>query len=232
MKVEFSISDAPRNPNFPFEINTINDGGVKSGPKYATYEDIVAMLGKSTGIMSEYPDDMILLPRGTIIHQVTNTKDRHKLAFIIDKMEWPIQYESNGRATRHVIGFPKLIAIVKIRTVKDGYMLDGVKLYAVNESDKINLGTALFTFPFTNVSKDSHLVCFGNNEMPIVNCLSELERFFNLFVAAPFGEDYGCRTSHGIHKFSDLLPIVENNPFNDDWLVPAHDTLGHVFKRQ
>lgn len=98
------------------------------------------------------------------------------------------------------------------------------RLFAVlNDKKPIEDETPLFHFPYPNVGKSNGIVCWGRNQRLEITRLTELERAFQWFIASPFNEDHGVRTTHGIANFRKLIDRIQDKPFDDEWLIPIRN---------
>lgn len=69
------------------------------------------------------------------------------------------------------------------------------------------------------------------NQRLEIKDIVELERAFRWFVASPFNEDHGVRTTLGISRFRALIERIKEQPFDDDWLMPSNNKFGDLFKK-
>lgn len=235
MKWKFEISDLPEDVNFPVMGTQILDNGVKRGPFYFKIEDIIKALQKE-------PDNLLdaeevknreeptpVLPFGTIRYSKNKTGERHRVTMVMDKKMWDIRYFDDEHKF-YTIGFPRMIIQYLVVPTDLYFQIAEMRIYAILDDKKpVTDETPLFVFPYPNVSKGNAIVCWGQNKRLEIQNLTELERAFRWFIAAPFNEDHGVRTTLGINHFKSLLKRIKDKPFDDEWLMPMNITFGKLF---
>ncbi|MEN0651321.1 hypothetical protein NSQ82_20315 [Caldifermentibacillus hisashii] len=235
MKWQFEISDIPEDANFPVRGLQIMDNGVKRGPFYFRVEDIIQALTKEPDNLHDADGEKAkeestpVLPVGTVRYSTNKTGSKHRITMVMDKKMWDIRYFDNEYKF-YTVGFPRMIVQYLVVPVGSYYRISEMRIYAVLDDRKpISEETPLFVFPYPNVSKGNAIVCWGQNERLEIKNLVELERAFRWFVAAPFNEDHGVRTTFGINRFKTLLDRIKDQPFDDEWLMPMNKTFGQLF---
>lgn len=231
MKWILEIADCPDNTDFPIKIFRENNAGVITGPKFMSIRDFLGAFIEADPV-DDIPemDFSPTLPLGTIRFGQDRTGSTQMVALEIPKKIWEIRYVNDGEI--YSIGFPRLVATYLLRKITDNSLrIVEMRLFAVLDNKKsINDNTKLFTFPYPNVGKDNGIVCWGDNERPVIKSHVELERAFNWFVSAPFNEDLGVMTTLGIKSFHHLISWIKDKPFDDEWLISANKTFGELFK--
>lgn len=235
MRWQFELSDIPKNAEYPIEAHQIGDNGVRRGPFYFRVEDMITAL-QQTPENAHDADSLIgeeqstpPLPLGTIRYSRNDSRSRQRVTMLLDKKIWEIRY--GNEENFYSIGFPRMILqylIVPINGI--GLRILEMHIYAVKDDGQpMKEDTPLFVFPYPNVSKSNGIVCWGQNERLEIESIVELERAFRWFVAAPFNEDHGVRTTHGINRFRLLLEQIQDLSFEDDWLIPSHKVYRDLF---
>lgn len=226
MKWLFEISDQPESLAFPVIGTQHFDNGVKKGPFYFSMADFIIALKNEPD--QRYDEDTDLekstpaLPLGTIRYSANNTGEKQRVTLEIPKKKWQIRY-GDETDKFYTIGFPRMVVqFLTSSLMRDKKSkIDDIFIYAVLDNKRpITDTTELYSFPYTNVWKDSGRVCWGSNERLTINELVELERMFNWFISAPFNEELGVKTIHGIPNFKYLIEQIEDQDFEDDWLLP------------
>ncbi|KYD20582.1 hypothetical protein [Caldibacillus debilis] len=233
MKWCLEITDVPQNTDFPILGYQIMDNGVRRGPFYFRVEDLITALSSEPDFIGEAEEELDkhstpTLPLGTIRYSANPLKTKHRVTMAIDKKMWEIRYEGDDEF--YCIGFPRLIVQYLVEQSLGQYRVTEMRLFAVRDDNKpINDETQLYRFPFPNVNKESGIVCWGQNPRLEIKSLVELERAFYWFVSAPFNEDWGVRTTLGIPRFKTLIQRIKEQPFNDEWLIPANRNFADLF---
>jgi len=220
MKVIFEIEDCPSDLNYPISYWIVSSNGIKKGPFCMNEGQLVEFLmTKSEGLEHSIISSPIL-PENVLRYE--KTAGQHIITIVVEKQSFFIRY---GNKEPVELPFPKMVVKYRLLEVQGGYRVTQIKVAAVSSSEKLTDDTQLHYFPFTNVCKEDHVVCWGENEKANIKDFSELEQVFKWFIASPFGEDYGCRTTHGIALLVTLMERIQGKEFDDSWLVPAPFSL-------
>ncbi|WP_374717725.1 hypothetical protein [Neobacillus sp.] len=232
MKWQLEISDCPTNATYPIKAFQIGDNGVKRGPFYLKVEDVISALQhrpeNSDCDFSEMKHLTPCLPFGTIRYSKNDNGTRHRVTMVLEKRIWEIRYGDEDEFFS--IGFPRLI--IQYLVTGEKLRIAEMRIFAVQDDRQAIMdATPLFAFPYPNVRKSDGIVCWGLNERLELNSLTDLERAFRWFVAAPFNEDHGVITTLGINCFRTLIERVRDKDFDDNWLVPVNLNFGDLFKK-
>lgn len=123
------------------------------------------------------------------------------------------------------VGMPRLLFAVKVFQ----NMIQNVKVCAIKATN-ITEDTPLYNYPFSNVDGVGTFgggnICFGSNKMSTINIqnVAGLHSLPNMFLSMPNNHDkYG----HNLIEcsYSDLLELLEGQPFDNDILEPGDITL-------
>ncbi|MER2009796.1 MAG: hypothetical protein ABS939_20360 [Psychrobacillus sp.] len=230
MKWQFEILDIPENSSYPVKAMQVYDNGIKKGPFYLTIKDLTNALNSEPELLLDPEKAMKTetivtptLPVGTIRYSSNEAKTRERITIEIPKKQWDIRYRDNEDFFN--IGFPRMIVQYVIATdSKDIKKIVETRLVAVLDDKRpIQEDTPLFMFPYPNVGKSNGIVCWGQNQRLEINNPTDLERSFQWFIASPFNEDHGVRTTLGIDNFRKLIEHIQDKPFQDDWLIPLNN---------
>lgn len=234
MRWQLEISDVPKNAVYPIEAFQIGENNVRRGPFYLKIEDVIEALQQNPENLHDADDlrekeqSTPCLPFGTIRYSKNKTGTRQRVTMLLEKKIWEIRYENEEEFFS--IGFPKLVLqYLIVPTNENRYRISEMRIYAIEDNGKpVTDETPLFIFPYPNVGKSNGIVCWGQNERLEIQSLTELERAFRWFVAAPFNEDHGVRTTLGIPHFRALIERIKDKPFNDAWLMPSNLKYGDL----
>lgn len=72
-------------------------------------------------------------------------------------------------------------------TVRNGKVQD-TRVFCLGDGNP-DSGSPLYTFPLGNVAPDGK-VCWGQNSLPVIRTLKDLEQVMSLFISFPFNGDY------------------------------------------
>lgn len=226
MKWQFEISDCPLNPNYPVETFQLYDSGIKKGPFYLRIEDLLESLQArpenfhdAEAMMQVETNVSPIFPVGTIRYSSDELQTRERITMEIPQKQWDIKYRDSDEF--YNIGFPRMVIQYLISTEKNTKRMIETRIFAVlNDGKPILDETPLYYFPYPNVGKANSIVCWGQNQRLEIQRLTDLARSFQWFIASPFNEDHGVRTTHGIANFRRLIEHIQDKPFEDDWLIP------------
>ncbi len=234
LKWHLEISDCPSNSTYPIRGYKENDNGVKFPPVFLTVQSVIEALQAQPGNLLDADglrsDEKSTpsLPFGTIRYSSNELSTRERITIEIPKKQWEIRY--SNEESIYTIGFPRMIVQYLIVPSGEKKKISEMRIYAVEDNKRpINEETPLYTFPFPNVGKSNGIVCWGQNSRQELNSLVELERAFLWFVSAPFNEDHGVQTTQGIPSFKKLIKVIEDKPFDDEWLIPMRKTFEDLF---
>ncbi|MDE3841012.1 hypothetical protein C0966_17245 (plasmid) [Bacillus methanolicus] len=238
MRWQFELTDVPKNAEYPIEAFQIGDNGVRRGPFYYRVEDIITALQQTpenahdADALRDEEHSTPVLPRGTIRYSRNNSGTKQRVTMVLDKKMWEIRYGEEDEF--FTIGFPRMILqYLVVPANENGFRISEMRIYSIQDNGQpVTEDTPLFTFPYPNVSKSNGIVCWGQNERLHIHSLVELERAFRWFVAAPFNEDHGVRTTHGINRFRTLIEKIREQSFEDDWLMPSNKVFGDLFNNK
>lgn len=229
MKWQFELSDCPINPAYPIKATQLYDNGVQKGPFHLTMEDFINSLKvepdglhNAEKLVEEETNVSPTFPVGTIRYSSDPWHTRQRITMEIPQKQWDIKYGDDDEFFS--IGFPRMVIQYLISSQNDQKKMIETRLFAVlNDKKPIDDETPLFHFPYPNVGKSNGIVCWGRNQRLEITRLTELERAFQWFIASPFNEDHGVRTTHGIANFRKLIDRIQDKPFDDEWLIPIRN---------
>ncbi|QJX65053.1 hypothetical protein HLK66_25535 (plasmid) [Niallia circulans] len=227
MDIIFRLSDEPQHLNAQVEVlqitsdfnNTLEsldqmiklNGRMIEGLYNITLPNLFSILQESIEdyiIDSQTP----ILPKNCVKHVWINELAKHQLVYIeVPKQQLDMRY---GKTLFKQVGLPRLIFLYEVMEKK-------VKLkniVAVKDSKFLTKDTEVFLFPFSHVSLDGH-VCMGGNTFPEIDDIYQLNSLHLLFLQAPFGEDYGAKTTTNL-SVAELFKKYENKQFDDEILLP------------
>lgn len=235
MNWTLQFTDVPKNPDFPIIGRQEIAPGVKGPEQYFSLEQVIRVLSNITEMPESEPnlrEEMIIspiLPEGTLLYSSHPNGNLEQIVFEIPQKSFDIRYRDEDEFFS--LAFPRMIFMCELKGMGNQKLIDTMRIYAVeNNKEPITPETPLYDFPYPNVMKGSGTVCWGINERLLVDSLLEAKKAVLLFFSAPFNEDHGVRTTLGINTFRKLLNELDEQPYSDDWLVPARKTLEQVLR--
>lgn len=218
MKCTIEFEDNITDFNHTVTVTRRNGGIIESCGKM-TIQDLIEALNNS---IEDVGDDMYetpILPQNALKFVWRNLrKEQTELYVEVASRQFDVKlYDRDYKQ----IGFPRMIfkyAITNHTHVK----LE--RIFAVkNDGKPITNDTPLYHFPYPHVGTDGS-VCMGGNAFPKIKDYLQLATFHMLFIGSPFSGDYGAKTTLNL-PISEVFPLGENKPFNDEWLVPRFKTV-------
>lgn len=85
------------------------------------------------------------------------------------------------------VAFPQMLFIYDILEDGEFKKITGCRIFAFKKGP-VNLETKIYKFPFANVGPDGSL-CFGQNKLPLIKDLSELQTFFGFILGLESNND-------------------------------------------
>lgn len=161
-----------------------------------------------------------LLPSNCIRHTwIKRASGIQEMIIEVPKNRWDITYH----VTRfEQVGFPRLL----FKYLVSGTSVTIKTIAAIKDDGFLKEDTPLYHFPFSHVDTSGH-VCMGGNTMPSIKSINQLGTIHNMFFAAPFGDDYGVKTTTG-KTLGELFKVLSNNDFNEEWLLNKYMTLSDL----
>jgi hypothetical protein len=158
-----------------------------------------------------------LLPKNCLRHLWANrTSDKQEVYIEVPKQRWDITYHTHKFEQ---VGFPRMI----FKYEADNGSVKLLTIVALKDNGSIKEDTEIFHFPFSHVDTSGH-VCMGGNSFPQIKSLQQISNFHVLFLSAPFGDDYGSKTTTK-KGLRELFKELSNQDFNDEWLLTKKNTF-------
>jgi hypothetical protein len=158
-----------------------------------------------------------LLPKNCLKHAWLNRASNRQVVYIeVPKQRWDITYHSHKFEK---VGFPRMI----FKYEADNGAVKLLTVVAIKDNGTIKEDTEIFHFPFSHVDTSGY-VCMGGNSFPQIKSLQQISNFHILFLSAPFGDDYGSKTTTK-KGLRELFKELSNQDFNDEWLLTKNNTF-------
>ncbi|MGO4695425.1 hypothetical protein AB4Z50_14225 [Paenibacillus sp. 2TAB26] len=122
------------------------------------------------------------------------------------------------------VPFPRLVMIFKMQNQQEKLHIQDVYVAAL-ESNTINLEEAALNFyPYTNVQNDFS-VCWGGQQLPVIERISQLTTFPDLFFNSPNSDCYYHSANNSKMTYRELIESIKNKKFPDEYLKPTGYTF-------
>jgi hypothetical protein len=246
MKYLFTLDDEFTNEAFPIGMQCIQDSGAKSSMRYISINQFMEAISpirlhEKPQANEQYKNEVRVpfFPNGTVGYSSQMLDTGHlleRISVVVDKSVAGIQYRTPYIDKGLVfVGMPKLLFQFDLDTflgTMDSRVLHQSFVYALkSNNDLVNEETELYIFPFTNVNKSDHSICWGSNANLSIPSLSHIQTLINLFISSHFNEDYGLMldTKDITPTFSQYIDQNMEQPFNDELLVPAKRHLKDIY---
>lgn len=193
---------------------TRKNGGIIESSGKMTLQDLIEALNDS---IQDVGDDMyetpILPPNALKFVWQNMKKEIAELYVEVSSGQFDAKlYERDYKQ----IGFPRMILKY---VISQNTHVRLTHIFAVkNDGNPITNDTPLYHFPYPHVGTEGN-VCMGGNQFPKIKDYRQLATFHMLFIGSPFSSDYGAKTTLNL-PISEVFPLAENKPFNDEWLIP------------
>lgn len=122
------------------------------------------------------------------------------------------------------VPFPRLVMIFKMQNQQEKLHIQDVYVAAI-ESNTINIENATINFyPYTNVQNDFS-VCWGGQQLPVVERISQLTTFPDIFFNSPNSDCYYHSANNSKMTYRELIESIKNKNFPDEYLKPTGYTF-------
>lgn len=142
--------------------------------------------------------------------------------YFITREAGPLDLQYHDTAFKQV-GIPKLLFAVKLsKNVVQRVAVMATLDRTITEDSK------LYNYPFSNVSGETGIICFGGNRLHDYSFDSSLQLHSmpNMFLSMPNNDDnYGTRNESKL-AFRPLLEQIEGKDFPTEWLKASKLTYG------
>lgn len=220
MDVLIKLSDTPGNLEFPVEIKHMH-GDITEKEFYMKLEDLVAELSNAISNKTKAIVETPILPKECVKHVWLDYSGAvQQVTIDVSKAQHTIHY-NNKKLTD--VGFPRLLFTYQI----SHEVCQLTNIVAVKGVGRMKPSTPLYHFPYSHVSLNGD-VCMGTNTFPVTKEITALATYHSLFFNAPFGSDYGAKSTTGM-PINKLFDQAENQPFNEEWLLPINQTFQEYF---
>lgn len=247
MKYIFTLDDEFTNEAFPIGMQCVQDTGAKSPMRYISINQFMEAMSpiRSHEIPQQvnelYKNEVRVpfFPNGTIGYssQILETGYLlERISVVVNKSVTGIRYRTPYEDKGLVfVGMPKLLfqfVLTHVPGNTESRTLQQSFVYALKSNNElVDEQTDLYTFPFPNVNKFDHAICWGSNLNLIIPSLTHIQTLINLFISSQFNEDYGLMidVKGKTPTFSHYINQNLEQPFNDELLIPAKRQLKDIF---
>lgn len=235
MKVQATFESNINNFFDYVQVKVNNEDGVQLDESHMTLDEFISCVMGATYLKETLNSELKTLSSSPILpsnclhfKEMTDSERRfYYLTVSVPKRRWDIMVYNTIFLD---VGFPHLVFQYKVDA--DNKAIISTTIYALKSGDAISARTALFKFPFSNVSQGR--ICLGVNKMPEINEVSELGDLHTKFLFnSPFSDDYYVeRNLSGAANIRELGQLLTNQDFPDDWLIPINKTVSDLFNNK
>lgn len=247
MKYIFTLDDEFTNEAFPIGLQCVQDSGAKSSMRYISINQFMeAMTPMKRHDLPQQVNELYknevrvpFFPNGTIGYssQMLDTGYLlERISVVVNKSVTGIRYRTAYEDKGLVfIGMPKLLfqfVLTHVPGSTESRTLQQSYVYALKSSNEVvDEHTDLYIFPFPNVNKSNHDICWGSNLNLTIPSLTHIQTLINLFISSQFNEDYGLMidVKGKTPTFSEYITQNLEQPFNDELLIPAKRQLKDIY---
>jgi len=148
-----------------------------------------------------------------------------QILLIVPKAKVNIKFEK----TRYNVPFPTLLFNCFI----ENGLLERTQAFAL-KGKKWKKHTFLYNYPFGNVNRISHTVCWGNNALPRIENLQKLDVICSMFYDTPFNNDYyqaGKTVKWKLENLREVFEKLKNyEDFPEGILVKSGENIASLMK--
>ncbi|MFD1130759.1 hypothetical protein [Paenibacillus sp. PDC88] len=197
--------------------------GVKVGEGIYTHEAVASAILQSleTGLVRTP-----VMPRGAL-HFVEITKSRKFIFMEVSPQNRKAYYHE---AVIEEVPFPRLVFGFEIHERDKKWAISQVYLAALEDQIIPNEESMVFFYPYTNV-KDNFQVCWGSQQLPDIERLSQLSTFPELFFNSPNSDCYYYSSNNSNMNYRELVTKIKGESFPQEYLKPTNLTLQAWFNR-
>lgn len=191
--------------------------------KTIAFSDFVDAINHS--VVKNDNDYMMLgaMPKGFYNGGISKEDSFFGILTVLER-KYPAKYHEE----RFLIPYPSLIFSF---TVKKTRLVESA-VYAATDAS-ITDKTKLYHFPYANVYGNG-TICWGENSLPQIGCLEELQLLPELFFGSPYNDDLFRNewiSKHDMHGMYSLMKSVSKmEHFPNEWLEPYSMTVGDMIK--
>ncbi|CAM4042110.1 hypothetical protein L1N85_19730 [Paenibacillus alkaliterrae] len=122
------------------------------------------------------------------------------------------------------VPFPRLVMVFKMQIQHEKLHIMDVFVAAL-ESEAITGDDAkVYFYPYTNVESDFS-VCWGGQQLPVIDRVSQLSTFPELFFNSPNSDCYYSSANLSKKTYRELIESLKGKKFPDEYLKPTGYTL-------
>ncbi|OME69177.1 hypothetical protein BK120_33895 [Paenibacillus sp. FSL A5-0031] len=128
------------------------------------------------------------------------------------------------------VPFPRIVMVFKLQLQKKELHIMDVYVGAL-ASDAINIeDAAVYFYPYTNVKEDFS-VCWGGQQLPIIERISQLSTFPDLFFNSPNSDCYYHSANNSKKTYRELVGLLKGKKFPDEYLKATGYTFQEWIKK-
>lgn len=139
-----------------------------------------------------------------------------KIVLTIPKRKGTVQFET----TSYEICFPAFLFCFSLWKGR----INNTYVFAL-KGERWNRNSRLYNYPFGNVNTSDHRVCWGRNQLPVIDSLHQLDMVCSLFFDSSTNNDHYTQGVSTKWKYDNLRGVLERlkkkDSFPERILVPS-----------
>lgn len=187
--------------------------------KYISIEDLIKLLSKSKYEEKNREYHIGTLPQYYFDGMINRDDDERlsgKIVLTIPKRKGTVQFET----TSYEICFPAFLFCFSLWKGR----INNTYVFAL-KGERWNRNSRLYNYPFGNVNTSDHRVCWGRNQLPVIDSLHQLDMVCSLFFDSSTNNDHYTQGVSTKWKYDNLRGVLERlkkkDSFPERILVPS-----------
>lgn len=131
---------------------------------------------------------------------------------------------SYHKAVLKGVPFPRLVFGFKMMLQQEKLQIADVMVAALDSESIMNEDSKVYFYPYTNVERD-FTVCWGGQQLPTLNRISQLTTFPEMFFNSPNSDCYYNSANLSKKTYRELVESLKGKKFPDEYLKSTGYTL-------
>ncbi|QHW35572.1 hypothetical protein GZH47_32320 (plasmid) [Paenibacillus rhizovicinus] len=199
-------------------MEEFHNGASMGAASYSHEEVAIALLHSLETNANRTP----ILPRNAIFYS-ESTSRRFVLLEIPPQRRDVYYHQMTAKARIKNVPFPRLIVGFELHVRAEKMQIAEMFVAALEDQEIPNEDSKLYNYPYTNVN--DFVVCFGGQQLPEIERVSQLATIPELFFNSPNSDCYYSNANNSKKPYRELVEELKGKSFPDEYLKPAGVTL-------